>query len=163
LLRPRFREFSPLLLNCFVMKSSRSFASDNNAAVHPEVLEAIQRANQGHVVGYGADPYTESAVAKFREHFGPDVAVFFVFNGTAANTLSLQALTRPYQSVLCAEQSHIYIDECGAPERFTGCKLVPLPAPNGKFTVETVAHAYHGIGDQHHVQPRVISITQSTE
>ena len=145
------------------MKPMRSFASDNNATVHPEVIEAIRRANEGHVVGYGDDRYTESAVAKFREHFGTDVEVFFVFNGTAANVLSLQALTRPYHAVLCPELSHIYTDECGAPEKFTGCKLVPLSAPLGKLNVETVSHAYHGIGDQHHVQPRVISITQSTE
>jgi threonine aldolase len=145
------------------MKPSRSFASDNNAGVHAEVLAAIQRANEGHVVGYGDDPYTESAVAKFRQHFGHDVAVFFVFNGTAANVLSLQALTRPHHAVLCPELSHIYTDECGAPEKFTGCKLVPLQAPMGKLTLETVAHAYHGIGDQHHVQPKVISITQATE
>jgi threonine aldolase len=145
------------------MKPSRSFASDNNAVVHPEVLEAIRRANEGHVVGYGDDPHTASAVGKFRREFGDDVEVFFVFNGTAANVLSLQALTRPFHAVLCPELSHIYTDECGAPEKFTGCKLVPLSAPDGKLTVETVAHAYHGVGDQHHVQPRVISITQSTE
>ena len=145
------------------MKPIRSFASDNNAVVHPEVLEAIRHANEGHAVGYGDDPHTESAVGKFREQFGADVEVFFVFNGTAANTLSLQALTRPFHAVLCPELSHIYTDECGAPERFTGCKLVPLPAPEGKLTVEAVAEAYHGIGDQHHVQPRVISITQATE
>ena len=145
------------------MKPIRSFASDNNAVVHPEVLEAIRHANEGHAVGYGDDPHTESAVGKFREQFGADVEVFFVFNGTAANTLSLQALTRPFHAVLCPELSHIYTDECGAPEKFTGCKLVPLPAPDGKLTVEAVAEAYHGIGDQHHVQPRVISITQATE
>ena len=145
------------------MKPLRSFASDNNAVVHPEVTEAIRRANEGHVVGYGDDPYTESALARFREHFGTDVEVFFVFNGTAANVLSLQALTRPHHAVLCPELSHIYTDECGAPEKFTGCKLIPLPAPEGKLTVETVARAYHGIGDQHHVQPKVISITQATE
>lgn len=145
------------------MKPSRSFASDNNAVVHPEVLEAIRRANEGHEAGYGNDSHTASAVGRFREQFGGDVAVFFVFNGTAANVLSLQALTRPYHAVLCPELSHIYVDECGAPEKLTGCKLIPLPAPNGKLTVETVAQAYHGVGDQHHVQPRVISITQSTE
>jgi threonine aldolase len=145
------------------MKPSRSFASDNNAVVHPEAMEAIRRANEGHAVGYGDDSYTESAVKKFREQFGSDVSVFFVFNGTAANVLSLQALTRTFHAVLCAELSHIYTDECGAPERLTGCKLVPLRAPTGKLTVETVAHAYHGIGDQHHSQPRVVSITQSTE
>ena len=145
------------------MKPKRSFASDNNATVHPEVLEAIRRANDGHVVGYGDDTYTQSAVRKFREHFGEDTEVFFVFNGTAANVLSLQALTRPFHAVLCPELSHIYTDECGAPEKFTGCKLVPLKAPLGKLSVEAVSHAYHGIGDQHHVQPRVISITQATE
>jgi threonine aldolase len=145
------------------MNPSRSFASDNNASVHPEVLEAMRRANHGPAAAYGDDPYTESAVEKFREQFGADVAVFFVFNGTAANVLSLQALTRPFHAVLCPESSHIYTDECGAPEKFTGCKLIPLAAPDGKLTVETVAHAYHGIGDQHHVQPRVISITQATE
>jgi len=145
------------------MKPVRSFASDNNAGVHPDVLEAIGRSNVGHEVGYGDDHFTESAVAKFREHFGADVEVFFVFNGTAANVLSLQALTRSYHAVICPELSHIYTDECGAPEKFTGCKLIPLPAPDGKLTVEAAAKAYHGIGDQHHVQPRVISITQSTE
>jgi len=145
------------------MKPVRSFASDNNAIVHPEVLEAIARANVGHEVGYGDDRFTESAVAKFREHFGADTEIFFVFNGTAANVLSLQALTRPYHAVICPELSHIYTDECGAPEKLTGCKLIPLSAPHGKLTEEAVAKAYHGIGDQHHVQPRVISITQSTE
>ena len=161
-MREGSEEFS-LLLDCFVMKPSRSFASDNNAVVHPEVLEAMRRANEGHAVGYGDDVHTEAAVAKFREQFGDDVAVFLVFNGTAANVLSLQALARPYHAVLCPELSHIYRDECGAPERMTGCKLVPLPAPSGKLTVEALEHAYHGIGDQHHVQPRVISITQATE
>jgi threonine aldolase len=145
------------------MRPSRSFASDNNASVHPEVLEAIRRVNDGPAAAYGDDPHTEAAVGKVREHFGADVEVFFVFNGTAANVLSLQALTRPFHAVLCPESSHIYTDECGAPEKFTGCKLIPLAAPDGKLAVETVARAYHGIGDQHHVQPRVVSITQSTE
>jgi threonine aldolase len=140
----------------------RSFASDNNAGVHPEVLEALAAANTGHTAGYGDDLYTGRARAKFCEHFG-DVEVFFVFNGTAANVLSLQSLTRSFQAVFCAEASHICTDECGAPEKFTGCKLIPIPAPDGKLTVGAVAHQYHGIGDQHHVQPRVISITQATE
>jgi len=144
-------------------KTTRSFASDNNAGVHPEVLEAITRANQGHVVAYGDDPYTRSAIKKFEEHFGPDIDVFFTFNGTGANVLGLQALNRPYHAVLCSDNAHIYTDECGAPEKHTGCKLIPLPHENGKITLDTVRHAYHGIGDQHHVQARVISITQSTE
>ncbi|HEY6337953.1 MAG TPA: low specificity L-threonine aldolase [Candidatus Sulfotelmatobacter sp.] len=143
--------------------NSRSFASDNNAGVHPEIIEAIARANQGHVVAYGADPYTRSAIATFEQHFGPGVDVFFTFNGTGANVLGLQALSRPYHAVLCSEYAHIYCDECGAPEKHTGCKLIPLPHLDGKITLDSVRHAYHGIGDQHHVQPRVISITQSTE
>lgn len=144
-------------------KAVRNFASDNNAGVHPEILEAITRANQGHVVAYGDDPYTSSAIRKFEEHFGPDIAVFFTFNGTGANVLSLQALTRSFHSVLCSAYAHIYTDECGAPEKHTGCKLIPLPHEDGKITLESVRHAYHGIGDEHHSQPRVISITQSTE
>jgi threonine aldolase len=145
------------------VQPARSFASDNNAGVHPEILAAIARANQGHVVAYGADLYTHSAIKKFEEHFGEDIAVFFTFNGTGANVLSLQALTQSFQSVLCSDYAHIYTDECGAPEKHTGCKLIPLPHENGKITVDAVRHAYHGIGDEHHSQPRVISITQSTE
>ena len=154
------------LLLCYIveaMKPVRSFASDNNAGVHPKVLQAIAAANRGHVVGYGDDAYTEAAVRKFKQHFGSDVEVFMVFNGTAANCLSLKALTEPYHAVICGEAAHIYADECGAPEKFTGCKLIPIPTQDGKLTVEAVRHAYHGIGDQHHVQPRVISITQVTE
>jgi threonine aldolase len=145
------------------MNPLRSFASDNNAGVHPKVLQAITAANRGHVVGYGSDVYTEAAVSKFKQHFGSDVEVFIVFNGTAANCLSLKALTEPYHAVICGEAAHIYTDECGAPEKFTGCKLIPIPISDGKLTVEAVRHVYHGIGDQHHVQPRVISITQATE
>jgi threonine aldolase len=145
------------------MKPARSFASDNNAGVHVAVLKAVAQANLGHAVGYGDDVYTESAVHKFKQHFGRDIDVFMVFNGTAANCLSLKSLTDSYHAVICSEAAHIYTDECGAPEKFTGCKLIPIPAPDGKLTVESVSHAYHGIGDQHHVQPRVISITQATE
>jgi threonine aldolase len=144
-------------------KPTRSFASDNNAGVHQEVLEAIARANHGHVIAYGDDAYTRSAVAKFEEHLGAGIDVFFTFNGTGANVLGLQAVNRPYHAVLCSDYAHIYCDECGAPEKHTGCKLIPLSHQDGKVTVEAVRHAYHGIGDQHHVQARVISITQSTE
>ena len=141
----------------------RGFASDNNAGVHPEIIDAIARANDGHVRAYGDDSYTRSAIHKFEEHFGADISVFFTFNGTGANVLGLQALNRPYHAVLCSDYAHIYTDECGAPEKHTGCKLIPLPHQDGKITVEQVRHAYHGIGDQHHVQARVISITQATE
>ena len=129
----------------------------------PKFCKAIAAANHGHTVGYGNDAYTESAVRKFKQHFGADIEVFMVFNGTAANCLSLKALTNSYHAVICGEAAHIYTDECGAPEKFTGCKLIPVPTREGKLTVEAVSHAYHGIGDQHHVQARVISITQATE
>ena len=145
------------------MKPLRSFASDNNAGIHPEIINAIALANEGHVAGYGADPYTDTMARKFRDHFGADAQVFVVFNGTGANCLALQALTKSYHAVICAASAHIYTDECGAPEKFTGCKLIPIQTADGKLTVETVQHAYHGIGDEHHVQPKVISITQSTE
>ena len=115
------------------------------------------------MVGYEDDSYTEAAVGKFKQHFGADIEVFIVFNGTAANCLGLKSLTESFHAVICAEAAHIYTDECGAPEKFTGCKLIPIPTSDGKLTVESVRHAYHGIGDQHHVQPRVISITQATE
>jgi threonine aldolase len=154
---------SPLCYIVDTMKPVRSFASDNNAGVHPNVLQAIAAVNRGHVVGYGDDRYTEAAVRKFKQHFGSDIEVFIVFNGTAANCLSLKSVTESYHAVICAEAAHIYTDECGAPEKFTGCKLIPIPTADGKLTIESVSHAYHGIGDQHHVQPRAISITQVTE
>ena len=115
---------------------TRNFASDNNAGVHPEILEAIARTNNGHVVAYGDDPHTRSAIKKFEEHFGSDIAVFFTFNGTGANVLGLQSLTRSFQSVLCSAYAHIYTDECGAPEKHTGCKLIPLPHEDGKITLD---------------------------
>jgi threonine aldolase len=145
------------------MKPARSFASDNNAGVHPEIIRAISEVNRGHAVGYGDDPVTAAAVANFRRHFGDDCEVFFVFNGTAANCLSLKALTDPFHAIICSEAAHIYNDECGAPERFTGCKLIPLATREGKLTVDSIRGAFHGIGDQHHVQPHVVSITQATE
>ncbi len=145
------------------MKPLRSFASDNNAGVHPEIIKAIAAANEGHVVGYGDDHYTAAAVGQFKHHFGDDIEVFFVFNGTAANCLGLKALTSSYHAVICSEAAHIYVDECGAPEKFTGCKLIPIPAKDGKLTVPAVRAACHGLGVEHHVQPRVISITQTTE
>jgi threonine aldolase len=145
------------------MKPSRSFASDNNAGVHPEVLKALSAVNEGHVIGYGDDPYTAAAVRQFKRHFGEDIEVFFVFNGTAANCLALKAQTNSYDAVICPEGAHINVDECGAPEKFTGCKLIPVATTDGKLTVAAVQRVYHGVGVEHHVQPRVISITQATE
>ncbi len=144
-------------------KPSRSFASDNNAGVHPRILRAIAAANKGHVVAYGDDGYTQAAVKKFREHLGKDVAVFFVFGGTGANVLGLKAVTQPYHAIVCAETAHINVDECGAPEKFTGCKLLSVLTKDGKITVDQIKPFLHGVGFEHHVQPRVISISQSTE
>ncbi|MCS6847329.1 MAG: beta-eliminating lyase-related protein [Anaerolineae bacterium] len=141
----------------------RGFASDNNAGIHPDILQAIIAANEGHVLAYGDDPYTQRAVDAFKRHFGDDIAVYFVFNGTAANTLGLAAVTRSYNAVICAVTAHIHCDECGAPEKFTGVKLLTCETPDGKLTVERIQQHMHGFGDEHHIQPRVISITQSTE
>ncbi len=143
--------------------TTKSFASDNNAGIHPDILNAIVNANVGHVSAYGSDMYTERAVKKFQDLFGSSVDVFFVFGGTAANVLGLQSATQSFNAVICAETSHICVDECGAPEAFTGCKLLSVSTANGKLTVESIAKHMHGFGDPHHVQPKVISITQSTE
>jgi threonine aldolase len=143
--------------------SKRSFASDNNAGVHPEMIEAIRAANDGHVVAYGDDPFTERAVKVFQKHFGKDIAVYFVFGGTGANVLGLKAMTNSYEAVLCAETAHINVDECGAPEKFAGCKLLSLRTPDGKLRVEQIKPLLHGVGFEHHVQPRVISVSQATE
>jgi threonine aldolase len=145
------------------MAIKRTFASDNNAGVHPDILRAIAEANVGHVRGYGDDPFTERAVAAFREHFGQSVEVFFVFNGTGANVLSLGALMKPFEAVVCGARAHMSVDECAAPERFVGCKLLLVDSPDGKIAPAQVRSHLHGIGDQHHVQARVISITQATE
>jgi threonine aldolase len=143
--------------------SKRSFASDNNAGVHPEMIEAIRAANEGHVVAYGDDPFTDRAVKVFQKHFGKDVAVYFVFGGTGANVLGLKAITNSYEAVVCAETAHINVDECGAPEKFTGCKLLSVRTPDGKLRVEQIKPFLHGVGFEHHVQPRVISVSQATE
>ena len=141
----------------------RSFASDNNAGVHPEIVEAIKTVNEGHVVAYGDDEITARAVKLFRKHFGKDIAVYFVFGGTGANTLGLSAITKPFQAVICAETAHINVDECGAPENFTGCKLISLATPDGKLRIEQIEPYLHVFGNEHHVQPRVISVSQATE
>ena len=145
------------------LTARRSFASDNNAGVHPKILRAIERANRGHVIAYGDDLYTEAAVKKFREQLGNDIAVYFVFSGTGANVLGLKAITEPYHAIICADTAHINVDECGAPERFTGCKLLTIRTADGKLRPEQILSSLHGIGVEHHVQPRVISISQSTE
>jgi threonine aldolase len=140
-----------------------SFASDNTAGVHPEIMAALEGVNQGHCSAYGDDPHTRSAVDLFKRHFGDESEVFFVFLGTGANVLGLRALARPHEAVICAESAHINVDECGAPEAFNGSKLLPVAATDGKLTVDSVTPSLHGFGVEHHAQPKVISITQCTE
>lgn len=142
--------------------SMRSFASDNNSGVHPEVMEALARANRDHAVGYGDDPWTEEATKKIKEAFGP-CDVLFVFNGTGSNSVALQLCTKPFNSIICAETAHIYVDECGAPVRMTGCQIRPIATPDGKLTPELILPHLHGFGEQHHSQPGVVYISQCTE
>ncbi len=145
------------------MKVPKHFGSDNFAGVHSDILKAISDANSGHCAAYGDDQYTEAAIKKFEDHFGDRIEVYFVFGGTAANVLGLKMLTESYHAVICAETAHINVDECGAPERFTGCKLLTIPSQDGKIRVEQLSPFVAGIGFEHHSQPKVISITQATE
>ena len=141
----------------------RGFASDNAATVHPDVLSAIARANVGHAGGYGHDPWTERVQERFREHFGAQARAFLVFNGTAANVLSLRATCRRYEAVICAETAHINVDECGAPEALAGVKLLTVASDDGKLTPAAVEGLIVRVGDEHAVQPRLVSLSQCTE
>lgn len=141
----------------------RSFGSDNNSGVHPEILMAIQEANTDHAAGYGDDCWTRAMEERFREVFGEQAEALVVFNGTGANTVALQILTRPYNSILCAESAHILMDECGSPCRMTGCQLRPIATPDGKLTPELIRPYLQGFGDQHHSQPKAIYLSQCTE
>lgn len=145
------------------MQLTRTFASDNYAGVHPEIINAIIKTNRGHAKAYGDDEYTHRAIARFKEHFGSDTEPYFVFNGTAANVLALVAITKSYNSIICAETAHLHLHEAGAPEKFTGCKLLTLPSKDGKITVKQIEKLLYSKGDQHQSQPKVISITQSTD
>jgi threonine aldolase len=141
----------------------KGFASDNNAAAHPEVLAAIAAANDGHAAAYGHDPWTGHAEQLLRAHFGERARSYLVFNGTAANVLCLRAMCRPWESVICAAGAHVDVDEGGAPERIAGVKLHPLATPDAKLTPELVATQLGNEGFEHAVQPRVVTVTQSTE
>lgn len=141
----------------------KNFASDNNASVHPKIIQRIIDANIEHAVGYGDDIYTENAINKFKEVFGDDIKVFFVYNGTGANVTALNSVLQSFQSVITTETSHINVDECGSLENLSGSKIISLQTENGKLTVNKIKTVMHGIGDEHHSQPRVISLTQTTE
>ena len=141
----------------------RGFGSDNHSGISPEVLKAIADANVGHALAYGEDEYCIRAEKLFKEHFGEQSSVYFVFNGTGANTLSIDAMVRSHDAVICAESAHVNVDECGAPQRIVGCRLLTVATPDGKLTPELVKTRLHGFGFEHHSQPKAVTITQSTE
>ena len=141
----------------------RSFASDNNSGISDSILKAIQEANYGHELAYGEDPYSSRLKKCFEEVFELPCEPFVVLTGTGANVISLGLLTRSFECIFCSELAHINVDECGAPEKFTGSKLVPVKVEDGKFGPEALKpHLIHR-GFEHHVQPGAISITQVTE
>lgn len=141
----------------------RSFASDNAAGAHPAVLEAIARVNVGHALAYGSDDETRACERHFSELFGREVVTLLTFNGTGANVLALTALARPGDAAICTEWAHVNVDETGAPERIAGIKLIDVAAPDGKLTPADIDDHAHALGDFHHAQPAIVSITQSTE
>jgi threonine aldolase len=143
--------------------AKRGFASDNAATVHPEVMAAIAEANVGHSFGYGHDRLTEGLGERFREHFGEAARAYPVWGGTAANVLCLRATCRPWEGVICTDTAHLNLDECGAPEAIAGVKLLAVPGEDGKLAAPAVKRMISRIGDEHAVQPRVVTISQATE
>ncbi|MEV4472966.1 low specificity L-threonine aldolase [Nonomuraea salmonea] len=141
----------------------KAFGSDNYAGVHPDILQAIAAANGGHQVAYGDDVYTEAMRQVFQRHFGETAQAWPVFNGTAANVVSLRAMTAPWEAVICAESAHINTDEGGAPEVAGGIKLLTVPTPDGKLTPELIDRQAWGFGDVHRAQPKVVSVSNVTE
>jgi threonine aldolase len=144
------------------MSGHKSFGSDNHTGAHPEVLSAIAAANTGDAEPYGADDWTSRAANELSAAFGA-FGTYFVFTGGAANVLGISLLLRPFDAVICAESSHLQVDECGATERILGNKVVPVPTPDGKLTPELVETRLTGRGDEHRAQPRVVEIAQVTE
>ena len=141
----------------------RSFASDNNSSVHPEVMQALLDANSGHALGYGDDKWTEEATELVKSVFARPCEPLFVFNGTGSNTMALQLMTRPYHIIFCAETGHIAVDECGAPGKGTGCYIRTIATPDGKLTPELLASYMVNFGVEHHSQPGAVYISQCTE
>ena len=141
----------------------RGFASDNASGVHPHVMAALAEVNEGHSLAYGEDPFTEATQEVFRKHFGKESETFFVYSGTGANVLALRPFVLPHHAILASEHSHMHHHETGAPQSILGCKLIPIPSPDGKVTPESLAPALACLGNEHHAQPRVVSIAQTTE
>ena len=143
--------------------TSASFASDNYAGAHPEVLAAVAAANVGHQPAYGADASTESLRDLIRAHFGSRAEVYPMLTGTGANVVALQAMARPWEAVVCTSAAHIHLDEGGAPEKVAGLKLWPIVTNDAKLTPELLDTEAWGYGDVHRAQPTILSLTQSTE
>lgn len=146
-----------------IKNNFRSFASDNNAPIDREILNAIINANENHCVGYGEDIYTQKLFELLKDMLGDSIVPFITFNGTGANTLALKQVLKPYQSVICAATSHINVDETSAPENIVGCKLLPIPTKDGKLTIDLIKPLLSVKGDIHHSQPKVVAISNSTE
>ena len=145
------------------LRFATSLGSDNHSGVHPKVLTAITAANRGHAHSYGMDELSDLCAKEFRRVFGPEAEAHFVFNGTAANVLSFAGMVRSFEAVIASELAHLHVDECGAPEKFLGCKLWPLPSDDGKITPSQCEDLLQRMGDQHFSQPRAVSLTQPTE
>lgn len=142
----------------------RSFGSDNNSGVHPRIMDAIVKANSDHAIGYGDDEWTRNAEIAMQSLLQAEsVKPFFVFNGTGANVIALQACVSSFNSIICTTTSHIAVDECGAPTKLTGCSIKEIQTKDGKLTPELVIPYLHGFGVDHHSQPKVIAISQTTE
>ena len=141
----------------------RSFCGDNNAPVAPEILRALLDANAGDALGYGEDPWTARAAARFREHFGERAEVYFTFNGTGANVTALASVLRPWEAVLAPASAHLQTDECGALERFAGSKVIAIPTGDGKLRPADLEPYANTPDEVHFAQPRVVSISQATE
>lgn len=140
----------------------KSFASDNYSGIHPEIFDALQRANNQHQISYGNDEFTAETNLLFEKLVGK-VKVLYTFNGTGANVICLKCCTLPFQAVICTEYAHILVDECGAPTQSIGCSLLPVPTPDGKLTPHLIKPLLGKVGNVHNTQPKVISISQSTE
>lgn len=149
--------------NLTLNKMKRGFGSDNHSGISPEVLKAIADANVEHALAYGDDEYCAKVEDLFRQQFGNQAVVSFVFNGTGANVMAIDSMVRSHEAVVCAESAHVNVDECGAPQRIVGCRLLTVDTPDGKLTPELVKTRLHGFGFEHHSQPKAITITQSTE
>lgn len=160
--------FKPILILLFINfenMTNKTFASDNYSSVHPEVMQALIEANTEHAKAYGNDEYTKKAKELIKAEFGNNVDIYFVFTGTAANVLSLKACVKPYQSIICADSSHLNVNETGAPEAITGSKLITIKNENGKISLESIKARFEQelSNAPHSPRPRVVSIAQTTE